>query len=159
MESFAGSTSDDSLLRMGTSHTCCQKHASLPKSANHFRSPRADHYSTETSLSPQQHATLAGLQRGGDRLCIQNIQSQINRGGEICLSPLSSTSPLTHEAVGDAMLEQKACAANHEKHNQCHPSPNCGAASVRAAPQETNCKQSNEILFKCGSSGAPLRFT
>lgn len=61
-----------------------------------------------------------------EKQCVQNIQPQIKRGGEeISLSPLPSMLPLTHKAVGDAGLEQKACAISREKHDHRHPLPNC----------------------------------
>lgn len=48
-----------------------------------------------------------------EKLCVQNIQSQIKREEKRFPSlPSSSVSPLTHKAVGEAGLEQKTCAVS-----------------------------------------------
>lgn len=48
-----------------------------------------------------------------EKLCVQNIQSQIKREEKRFPSlPSSSVLPLTHKAVGEAGLEQKTCAVS-----------------------------------------------
>lgn len=63
-----------------------------------------------------------------EKLCVRNIQPKIKRGGEEISLSLPSCRLLPHKAVGDAGLEQKACAISREKHDHRHPLPNhCSA--------------------------------